>query len=120
MSDIGFYSGLYEQLRDFAELVDRTLIALKSGTSAPALPDFQRLGQLLVTASQDPPTDLSSQLMSTVLRGSRLPSRQAWFQLAHDLAAKPDESVVNRLESVALALEERRTGTLARMRGRTR
>ncbi len=35
MSHIAMYSGVYEQIREYAELLDKVLIEIKGGTSSP-------------------------------------------------------------------------------------
>ena len=47
MSHIAMYSGVYEEIRDYAELLDKVLVELKGGTSSPQDESRRKLGQFL-------------------------------------------------------------------------
>lgn len=117
MSNIGLYSGLYDQIRNHATLFDEVLVGLRSGESTPSDPARQRLASLLSALATTPSTDLSLRALDIALRDRQAGDEQVWAQVARDLlAAEVSPSIVARLEEMAQALEAERTGTLARMR----
>lgn len=121
MSNPGFYASIYEQIREYAELVDQVLISLKSGTSSSNDPDRQKLGNLLVTLAGGTWDNLSTRMISLMLRDHHSTSQKKWEQLGKTLLTEQaDPSVIKDLETLAVALEQEQAGTINRMRGSLR
>lgn len=121
MSNPGFYASLYEQIREYAELVDKVLINLKSGTSSPNDPDRQQLGNLLATLAGETWDSLPTRMISLMLRDRHNTSQKKWEQLGKTLLTdQSDPSVIKDLETLAITLEQEQAGTINRMRGSLR
>lgn len=121
MSNPGFYASIYEQIREYAELVDTVLISLKSGTSSPNDPKRQELGNLLITLSGETWDSLPTRMFALMLRGRHNTSQKKWAHLGKTLLTEQsDPSVIKDLEALAVALEQEQAGTINRMRGSLR
>ncbi len=81
MNDTGLLSGMYEQIRTHADLIDQVLIRLKAGTSRPTDPARQQLAALLETLSQPRTPDLVAQMLAVLLRGHGGNVRQSWAEV---------------------------------------
>lgn len=68
MSQIAMYSGIYDEIREYAEVLDRVLVDLKGGTSSPQDENRQRLAELLISLAAPQAGDLSMRLISFLLR----------------------------------------------------
>lgn len=118
MSNPGFYASIYEQIREYAELVDNVLIGLKSGTSSSNDPKRQELGNLLITLAGDSWDSLPTRMIALKLRDRYNTSQKKWAQLGRMLLTEQsDPSVIKDLETLAVALEQEQSGTIKRMRG---
>jgi len=121
MSDVGVYAGLYDQIDSLARLLDDVLIALKSGDSRPHDVARHQLSDLLIQMSCDAGVDLSKKRLSIVLCEGKVSDRTAWAQMGRALQeSSVDSTLTARLEALADVVENRRTRTLASMRGRLR
>lgn len=121
MSNPGFYASIYEQIREYAELVDNVLIDLKSGASLPNDPKRQELGNLLITLAGDTWENLPTRMIALMLRDHHNTKQKKWVQLGKDLLTGQSNSVVIKdLEALAVALEQEHEGTINRMRGSLR
>jgi len=117
MSDMGLYAGLYEQIREYAELVDGVLIALKEGKSSPSDTPRKELGRLLANLAENGGDDLSARRIAMILR-SKTDFDPKWSEVGSALLSdKVDEKTVDLLENLAQSLEEDQAATVARMRG---
>lgn len=118
MSDSGLYMHLYSQLRDCAELVDRVIIDLESGSGSAGTEDRRHLSQLLRALQEAPASTLSTTLLANVLRESRAAAAVKWDEVADAVergdSAKP---TMQRLEELARALESERAEMHARVHG---
>jgi hypothetical protein len=118
MSDSGLYMHLYSELRDCAELVDRVIIDLESGSGSAATEDRRHLSQLLRALQKAPASTLSTTLLANVLRESRAAATVKWDEVADAVergdSAKP---TMQRLEDLARALESERAEMHARVHG---
>jgi len=118
MSYGGLPAGLYARIRDYAQLLDDVLIALKANTSAPTDENRKKLASLFLGNRTSTPSNLSAQFFQMLIQseqGIGLPE-------LHDIGSalsSPDVrgQVIDRLDALALALENERAGMLARMRG---
>lgn len=119
MSNPGFYASIYEQIREYAELVDNVLIGLKSGTSSQNDPQRQKLGNLLIILAGDTWDSLPTRMIALMLRDRHNTSQ--WAQLGKTLLTEQsDPSVIKDLETLAVALEQEQAETINRMRGSLR
>ncbi len=124
MSHTGLYAGLYEQIREHAELVDCVLIELKSNTSLPpnAVSEPRtRLGVLLKKLGAEQELDLTSRLIGILLRDEAEATSRELIR-AGNLLLTPGggAEVTVFLERLARALEQGQAGAVARMRGSAR
>ncbi len=118
MSHTGLYSGLYAQVRHFAEILDDVIIHLKSGVSTPSDPARQQLAKLLLGLDKSPPMDLSAQLLSALLKEQSGDRPRGWSEIGEALLAQEvSPRLIERLEHLALAIERERAGILSKMRG---
>lgn len=121
MSHTGLYSGLYSRIREYAELLDDVIIRLKSGESTPSDPTRQRLAKLLVALGKSPATDLSTQLLAALVKEQDGDRPGRWSDVGEALLAhEVSHRIIDRLESLAIAIEHERAGMLSKMRGRGR
>ena len=60
MNDTGLFSGIYEGIRDHANLLDRVLVQLKAGTSTAANHERQRLADWLMALDDEQAADYSA------------------------------------------------------------
>jgi hypothetical protein len=119
MSDTGLFSGLHHQLREHAELLDRVLVRLKAGTSAATDSDRQTLASVLWGLDQLASADPAVRMLALVLRGHAKSLVTGWSAVAEALIAMDvvPAAVIERLETLALALDDERAGAAKRMRG---
>jgi hypothetical protein len=118
MSSTGLFSGLYYRVREYAELLDDVIIQVKSGEGGPRDQRRQKLARLLLALDQLPAADLTTQLLSVLVREQGDGNAQ-WGDVGRALLdPQASESVLPRLEELARAVEHERAGMLAKMRGR--
>ena len=119
MSEISLYSGLYEQMREYAEHVDSVLIALKAGTSKPTDASRQKLAELLICLSADRCDDFSVQRLVVILR-HKTGFDSKWPWVGHALLSITKGTsipLIESLENLARSLEDEQVRVVARMRG---
>jgi hypothetical protein len=120
MSDAGLYSGLYEQIRGYAELVDDVLISLKAGTSHPADNERHKLAEFLMSLSSDHRDNFAAQRLLMILR-TKVSGQPRWPDLGRALLSETESAqVIPPLESLARSLEDEQVNVTTRMRGATR
>ena len=118
MSDTGLFSGIYQGIRDHADLLDRVLVRLKAGTSSPADDERRRLAAWLASLAESPTMDAAARTIRVLLRGQGAAMQRGWTELGESLRAEPvSPAVVDRLEDLARALEREQAAALARLRG---
>lgn len=117
MSNPGFYSDIYQQIRSYAELVDNVLIGLKENLNAGD-PNRERLAQILDGFADLDQEDLSVRIITIMLGGNGDAERDRWTRLGIKLrTSTPDRSLVDDLEQFAQVLEQQQADALAKMRG---
>jgi len=118
MSDSGLFSGVYQGIRDHADLLDRVLVRLKAGTSLPDNAERQRLAAWLVSLSEPKSTDCFASMVRMLLRSQGIAFQQGWAEIGASLrAGAVGLPEVDRLEQLARVLEREQAATLARLRG---
>lgn len=117
MSNPGLYSGIYQQIREYAELVDNVLISLKGEQdSEKAL--RTRLSERLSELIAEQANMLSTRLIGLLVVGDDPASRARWSRLATALKAeKVEPSAIRELETLAQVLEHAQVDAMAKMRG---
>ena len=119
MSHIAMYSGMYEVIREYAELLDKVLIELKGETSAPPDDNRKRLGQFLRSLVAPQKGDLPIRLMKILLKDSDQIDTQELARIGGQLESQTvDPSVIDPLERLAQSLEQEQAVAMARMRMR--
>jgi hypothetical protein len=117
MSWSGFNSGLYEQIRRYAEMTDQALLELKDESDHVGQENRERLGKLLSEIESMRREDLSARLMWLILRDSVKMSEQEIAGLGTALLSpERNESITNSLENLAQALAQEQAVVKSRMR----
>lgn len=118
---VGLYLGLYTRVRDCAELLDDVIIRLKSGTSSSADERRQRLAKILIGAEQGKAADLTSQLLTILVREVAGDIPKQWPEVGKALLSpEVAPSIIDQLEVLARGIEQERAGMLLVMLGRGR
>jgi hypothetical protein len=122
MSQTAILSGMYEELREYAELLDKVLVELKGGTSHPRDEKRKKLGQFLTELGSARTTSLTARLIGLLLKndGSVAPQELARIgaRLSSPGGGEVDRTVISRLEELARSLEQEQAAAMARMRGK--
>ena len=117
MSDMGLYSELYEQTREFAEIIDEVLIGLKTGAASPNDPKRQRLSKLLLSLANGHTDNFGTKQLSIMLRAGTAINTDL-VQISNALStAKVNQSIIQQLEDLAQRLETEQIGFMTKMRG---
>jgi hypothetical protein len=118
MNDTGLFSGIYQGIRDHADLLDRVLVRLKAGTSAKHDEDRQRLAAWLCSLGNSHAVDSSASMIRILLRGQGAAVQQGWNDIGQSLRLdQVPSAVIDRLEELARALDREQAAALARLRG---
>jgi hypothetical protein len=118
MSDTGLFSGIYQGIRDHADLLDRVLVRLKAGISATHDEERQRLAVWLCSLGEAHSTDASASMIRVLLRGQGAAVQQGWGEIGQALRGEQvSPQLIERLEELARALDREQTAALARLRG---
>lgn len=118
MSQIGLYAGLYDRLREYAELLDKVLIELKGGKGSPDDEKRKKLRAFLESVGSNKGEDLSTRLIYILLRDESEVNLGELARIGRLItSSEVNESVVEQLEKLAQALEHEQAGVMARMRG---
>jgi len=117
MSWSGFNSGLYEQIRRYAEMKDQALVELQDETDHAGHESCERLGKLLSVIDSMRREDLSARLIWLILRDSVKMSEQEVAALGTALLSTGrNEATTNALEKLAQALAQEQAVVKSRMR----
>jgi hypothetical protein len=118
MSEPGLYTHLYAQLRYYGELIDQVIVDFESTGGRGGRKQREDLTQLLRLLQTSPASDLDATLLANVLRESKVASGANWAEVA-DAIDRGDlsESILERLEELAQALESQRADVHARIHG---
>jgi len=121
MSESGLYSGLNEQIREYAELLDSVLISLKGGTISPDDESIRRVSGFLMGIGSRRWSDLSTRLITILVRDKTNVEDEEWARAGNALlSSKIDRGVIDLLEKLALSLEQEQVSAMARIRGSSR
>lgn len=118
MSETGVFSGIYDQVREYAVILDDVLIQLKEGTSSPDDPHRQELGRLLIKLAGPKYDDPSNRLAVLMLRGSLKLSPAELMRTGEILLGKAaGDQYIDILERFAQTLEQEQAKAMARIEG---
>lgn len=122
MSNIGLYGSIYEQLRAYADKLDKALVGLRNvETASKARQDIAALLQEIT--SKDTPNPAGRFVSLTLKR--ELPARSGqglghYEELARQLTQRiPTSLEIEELEQLALALDKECSTTLERIKGKS-
>jgi molecular chaperone GrpE (heat shock protein) len=123
MSDIGLYGSVYEQLRTYADRLDRALIALRNPQADVAqkarLKIVDLLREILDRNSTNPATRFVAIILKQELRTTAGQGLSLCDALAKALEQhSPNQSELNQLEQIAMALDKECSNSLARIKGK--
>jgi hypothetical protein len=117
MTNPGLYSGIYQQIREYAELVDNLLVKLKTDQGDDKSLRFE-LADLLAELSVERTDTLSTRMIALLVIGDDATSRARWLRLSNNLKSeKVEATVIRELESLAQLLEQVQASAVAKMRG---
>lgn len=123
MSDTGLYGSVYDQLRTYADGLDRALIALRNPQPEVAQAARFEIARLLRVITDRSSTDPAVRFAVVILRQELPPVSGKGLELCESLAAvlerrPPDPTELGQLEQVAAAIDKECSSTLARITGR--
>lgn len=122
MSQTAIFPGMYEEVRDYAELLDKVLVELKGGTGQPQDEKRKKLGQFLTELGSANTRSLAVRLISRLLRNEGQVTPQELANIGGKLnapeAAEIDQTMISQLEELARSLEQEQAVAMARMRGK--
>jgi hypothetical protein len=123
MSDTGLHSSIYEQLRSYADGLDRALVALRDSQAGTAQQARREIVALLRELTDKDTTDPAARLVTAILKQG-LPSVTGQGLALCDALARtleqraPNTPELNQLEQIALTLDKECSSTLARIKGK--
>lgn len=123
MSDIGLHESVYEQLRFYADHLDKSLIALRSPRPEVAEKARGEIVSLLKEITNKDSMNPTSRLVTAILKHS-LPEiagqgLSLCVSLKKTLEQRPPNLLeMNQLEMIALTLDKECSSTLARITGK--
>jgi len=123
MSDVGLYGSIYEQLRFYADTLDRALVALRNPRVDLAQGARREIATLLREIVDKESTDPAARLVTAILKQGLPAVAGQGLTLCESLAATleqrpPSPAELSQLEQVALTLDKECSSTLARIKGK--
>lgn len=121
MSDTTLYSGLYQQLSQYAELVDDVLLSMVGDNPEKNVQLYKRLGGLLEDLLTESEGRLSTKIIAQLLWDDDDIVQNELPEVAKGLrSGKVDKTAKEVLERFARLLEQERTTIMSRIRGERR
>lgn len=123
MSDTGLYGSVYEQLRTYADRLDRALVALRNPQADVAQKARLEIVGLLREITDKNSTNPATRFVAIILK-QELPAMSGQGLSLCDALAKaleqrtPNQTELNQLEQIAIALDKECSSTLARIKGK--
>ena len=123
MSDIGLYGSVYEQLRTYADKLDRALVSLKNPDTNISNQARRDIILLLRELSDKNSTKPTSRFVAVILKQELSTISGQGFDQFERLANSldkhpPTEEELGKLEQLAVILDKECTNTLSRIKGR--
>src|SRR3990172_11041299 len=116
MSDTSLYSSLYEQVLEYAGLVDDVLVRIKEHTSSPDDASRQKLAKFLTSFASDQWGELPGRLVALMLSERSEFAQKDWARVGKALLSNElDDFVVESLEHLAKSLQQKHAETATRM-----
>jgi hypothetical protein len=116
MSESGLYSGLYQNLHECADLVDKVLINLKTGKNLKNDSFQQMLAVLLLELAEDQSDNLPARLIQLLLHNQNNVTRADLVRVGNALKTGAVlEETIYQLETIAQALEAEQGRAMARI-----
>ena len=116
MSDTSLYSSLYEQVLEYAALVDDVLVSIKDDTSSPNDVSRQKLAKFLTIFASDQWDELPSRLVALMLSEKSGFAQKDWARVSTALLSnETDDFLVESLEHLAKSLQHKHAETATRM-----
>jgi|SRR5579859_2806400 len=118
MSDISVYSGLYETIRRWADLIDTAIVKLEAQSSDANDRSFAPVRSLFsgLALHGDAGADFSDRRVATIVEGQLL-TKVDWQELAQKLQEPTGRTeTLLALEAIAQCLANTHDDTVARMR----
>jgi hypothetical protein len=118
MNDISLYAGLYEEIRELADLVDEVIIILKEDSSAKS--DYtEQLGRKLVSLGTNDTEGVTQLFIKQAIQRKSGLTKSKIQQLGSRLIEKKVTSdTITDLEKLAISIEQERVTVMSRMRGK--
>ena len=118
MSDVALNGSIYQQLRTYADTLDRALIDLRNPQNTIVDEARRKISDLLRKATAKQSVDHTALMVRIVLR-RRLQGLVLCENLATVLEGRPpNSSELNQLKHIALELDKECSTVLARTRGK--
>ncbi len=118
MSDGALNGGIYQQLRSYADTLDRALVNLRNPENTAVDDARQQIADLLRKATVHQSVDHSAMMLRIVLR-RRLQSLALCDKLATVLDVRlPDSYELDQLGHIALELDKECSAALVSIRGK--
>ena len=123
MSDTGLHGSIYEQLRAYADRLDHALVDLRSTRTEQALKARSEISSLLREITDKTSMSPATRFVAIILK-QELPAMSGeGLSLCNSLAKAleqhaPNQSELNQLEQIAIALDKECSVTLARVKGK--
>ena len=118
MSEVALNGSIYQQLRTYADMLDRALIDLRNPQNTIVDEARRKIAGLLSDATAEQSLDHTALMVRIVLR-RRLQGLGLCEKLATVLGERlPNSSELNQLEHVARELDKECSTVLARTRGK--
>ena len=119
MSDTGLYSGVYQKIGEYADLVDNVLIMMIADQIEGKNTNYNKLGGILLALAEKKNINTSITYVSMTIEDTNLLTEKQLQRLGQNLVdgAVDDKDIIT-LERFAQLLERERTKVMARMRSR--
>lgn len=117
MSEVGLQAGLYEELHEYAELIDGALVELKCSADAGPMSCAEELGAMLVKLKTDEWQVSPARLIVVILSDFSKLRRLEWAQIGEGLlSGNASLDVITRLENLAAVLELEQVNVMSRLK----
>jgi hypothetical protein len=121
MSQTAILSGMYEQLRECAELLDKVLVELKGGTSHPQDEKRKKLAEFLTELGSARTSSMAARLIRLLVKAEGDVTPHELARIGARLSSPTgelDRTAISQLERLARSLEQEQAVAMARMRGK--
>lgn len=121
MSQTAISFGIYEEVRDYAELLDYVLVKIRNSADTETNIDKKKLGQFLEDVGNSESPNLTARYIGLVLNAKNRVLRRNLSIIGHkiksDQPQKIDAKEIRSLEELARFLDGEQAEAAARIRG---